>query len=372
MAFPTIPTTAAGRILTANQLDSTATRTFPNLSGLTKNSGDLLIAIVVGYQSSATANAVWSGWTAGWTEFLDYSTTTGMCIGAAYKWSTGSETGTISVTQAATITGDASMILLSIAGAHATTPPEGGAGAQGTTAAADPAAFDPAGWATEDTLWISVVASGMTSGTGSWTATGTTPPTNFTGWVSTAATDTSTVGDCELAVSFRQNTAASEDVGTAGVDTSNARNAAAVIAVRPVPAAAAVPTAVRVSFPTPTTNLTGDQEFRALVRRKEASAPPTDPTVALELWENGSKISDLVTGVAVTSTTGQVVSAPWVATALAAVSGVNVECRVTSAGSSGGTVEVGAIEWNLTRLPGFLPAEPIVLNQAALIRAHYW
>jgi hypothetical protein len=235
VAFPTIPTSGAGRVLTANQLDSTATRTFPNLSGLTKNSGDLLIAIVVGYQSSATANAVWSSWSAGWTEFLDYSTTTGMCIGAAYKWSTGSETGTISVTQAATITGDASMILLSIAGAHATTPPEGGSGAQGTTSAADPAAFNPSGWDVEDTLWISVLGSGLTNISGAWAGTGASGPTNFTGLVRTNATDTSVIGDCEAAVSFRQNATASQDVGTAGVDTSNARNAAAVIAVRPAP-----------------------------------------------------------------------------------------------------------------------------------------
>ena len=71
MAFPTIPTVAAGRILSTLQANTTATRTFPDLSGLTKNSGDLLIAIIVGYQTTATANAAFSGWTSGWTEFLD-------------------------------------------------------------------------------------------------------------------------------------------------------------------------------------------------------------------------------------------------------------------------------------------------------------
>jgi hypothetical protein len=234
MAFPTVPTVAAGRVLSNNQADTTATRTFPSLTGLTKNSGDLLIAIVVAYQSSATANAVWSGWTAGWTEFLDQSTTTGMAIGAAYKWSTGSETGTISVTQAATITGHASMMLLSIPGAHATTPPEGGAIANGTTAAADPAAFDPAGWAAEDTLWIAVGASGETSGTGSWTGV-TAAPTNYTDFASSATADTSTVGQSMAAVAFRQLNAASENVGVFTVDLSNARNSALLIAVRPAP-----------------------------------------------------------------------------------------------------------------------------------------
>lgn len=234
MAFPTIPTVAGGRVLSTNQLNTTATRTFPALSGLTKNSGDLLIAICVCYQSSLTSN-VFSGWSDSFTEFHDSSGTSEMCVGIAYKWSTGSETAAPTVTQGGTVTGDCSMFLLSIPGAHASTPPEAGSRAVGTGSAADPAAFNPTGWDAEDTLWISLVGSGMTSGTGTWTATGTTAPTNYTDRVDTNASDTSTIGDCEAAISFRQLNASSEDVGTAGVDTSNSRNVAVVIAVRPVP-----------------------------------------------------------------------------------------------------------------------------------------
>ena len=143
MAFPTTPTVAGGQILFVNQANATATRTFPDLTGLTKNSGDLLIAIVVGYQSSA-ASGYFSGWTAGWTEFGDFGTSTTMCIGAAYKWSTGSETGTIAVTQVATITGHASMVLLAIPGTHATTPPEAGSYASSTAGTANRSALTPA------------------------------------------------------------------------------------------------------------------------------------------------------------------------------------------------------------------------------------
>lgn len=233
MAFPTIPTVADGRVLVANQANTTAVRTFPDLSGLTKNAGDLLIAICVVYQSSAAAGAVFSGWSAGWTEFKDAGgTTSNMSIGLAYKWSTGSETGTIQVTQAATIVGFASMILLSIPGAHPSTPPEAGAIANGTSGAADPVSFDPSGWAAEDTLWIAVAGSGETSGTGTWTAIAS-APTNYTGLVDTAKADTSTVGECEAAVAFRQLNASAEDVGPFSVDTSNARNSALLIAVRP-------------------------------------------------------------------------------------------------------------------------------------------
>jgi hypothetical protein len=350
MAFPTIPTVAATRVAVANQLNTTATRTFPTLTGFTKDSGDLLIAIVVAYQTSTGTNAAFSGWTGSFTEFHDSATSSTLAMGAAYKWSTGSETGQITVTQAGTITGNASMILLSIPGAHATTPPEAGSRASGTTALANPASFTPS-WAADDTLWISVVGSGEDAATSTWTGNGATAPTNFSGWVDTNAADNSAVGECEAAVSFRQENAASQDVGTAAaVDVSNARNGAFVIAVRPVPAAAAVPTDVRVSFPTPSTDLVGSQEFRALVRRKEATPPGVNPTVAVELWESGAKVADVVTGVAVTSTTGQVASGTWAATAIAGISGANVECKVVSAGSSGGTVEVGAIEWNLNRV----------------------
>lgn len=233
MAFPTIPTVAASRILTANQADTTATRTFPSLTGLTKNSGDLLIAIVVGYQTSGSP--AFSSWGGGFTEFLNVSAGSNMCVGAAYKWSTGSETGTFSVTQAATITGHASLMLLSIAGAHPSSPPEVTGLATGTSAAANPAALTPS-WGAADNLWISLVGDGMTSGTGSWTGTGSTPPTSYGSWADSNTTDNSVVGQTEVGVSFRQLNAASEDVGTAGgVDVSNARNVAVAIAVRPDP-----------------------------------------------------------------------------------------------------------------------------------------
>ena len=235
MTFPTIPTAAAGRVLTANQADTTATRTFPNLSSLTKSSGDLLVAIIVAYQTSTGTNAAFSSWGGGFTEFHDSATSTTMAIGCAYKWSTGSETGTFTVTQAGTITGHASMILLSIPGAHASTPPEAGGRASGTTAAPDPTALNPTGWDVEDTLWIAVVGCGETATTGSFTGVGG-APANYGDAAQTGIT-ADVVGGVDALVAFRQLAAASEDVGTPSVDTSNARNAAMVIAVRPAPTA---------------------------------------------------------------------------------------------------------------------------------------
>lgn len=243
MTFPTIPTVAASRVLTGVQANTTATRTFPSVTGLTKNAGDLLIAICVGYQTSTGSNAAFSAWTAGWTEFHDSATATTLAIGMAYKWSTGSETGTIQCTQAATITGHACFILLSIPGAHASTPPEAGGRASSVDATmADPTSFDPAGWATEDTLWIAVGGDGETSTTSTYTGLAS-APTNYTNYADTGIS-ADAVGGVEGAVAFRQLNAASVDVGTFTADTSLARHAAVIIAVRPAPSVPDAPTGV--------------------------------------------------------------------------------------------------------------------------------
>ena len=236
MPFPAIPT--GGRILTGNQADASGTRTFPSLSNLTKSGGDLLIAIVACYMSSTGAGApggtVFSAWGASFTEFCDQMTTNSstIAIGAAYKRSTGAETGTFTVTQAATVTGHASFILMAIPGPHGSSAPEVGTIANNTAAAADPASFSPS-WGSDSVLWIAVDANGETAITGSWGGTGTGAPTNYGNNVDTATADTSTVGQMELNVAFRQTTASSEDRGTLSThDLSNAKNSALIIAVR--------------------------------------------------------------------------------------------------------------------------------------------
>ena len=234
MAFPTIPTVAAGRVLWVTQTDTSGgTVTSPNLSSLTKNAGDLLIGICIVYDGNST-NAEFSSWGGSFVEFVDQATTTTMGIGCAYKWSDGTETGTFTVTVAGGAAGsDAAFCLLSIPGAHASTPPEGGTIANGTSAAADPGALNPAGWDTEDTLWIAVAGSGETSTTGSFTGVAS-APTNYSDYADSGIS-ADVVGGVEGAVAFRQLNAASENVGAFSVDVSNARNSALLLAVRPIP-----------------------------------------------------------------------------------------------------------------------------------------
>jgi hypothetical protein len=233
MAFPTIPTAGAGRLLSNTNTNPAGTHTSPSLSSLTNNSGDLLIAIVIIYDGNST-NAEFSSWGGGFTEFVDQATTATMGIGCAYKWSTGSETGTFTVTSADTSANDSAFFLLSIAGAHDTTPPEGGTIADGTSTAADPGSFNPGGWDAEDTLWIAVGGSGET-GTGGAYQGISSAPTNYTD-LAVSGISADVVGGVEGAVAFRQLNAASEDVGGFSVDTSNARNSALILAIRPAAA----------------------------------------------------------------------------------------------------------------------------------------
>jgi hypothetical protein len=187
-----------------------------------------LIAICIEYDGNST-NAEFSGWGGSFTEFADQAGTATMAIGAAYKFSDGTETGTFTVTTADTSANDSCMILMAIPGAHTSTPPEAGTMATGT--APDCGSLNPAGWDAEDTLWIAVGASGETSLTGSFTGI-TTAPTNYSGQADSGIS-ADAVGGVEGSVAFRQLNAASEDPGVWTMDTSNARGAALLIAVRP-------------------------------------------------------------------------------------------------------------------------------------------
>lgn len=229
MTFPTIPTSGAGRILATLNTAGGATKTFPDLSSLTKNAGDLLVAIAVEYDGNST-NAEFSSWGGGFTERVDQAGTATMAIGVADKVSTGSETGTFTVTTADTSTNDSVMILLSIPGAHPTSPVEGGTMATGTTAAADVGALSPS-WGAEDTLWIHIGAGGEVSGTGAFTGVEASP-TNYTNEFHSGIT-ADAVGGVNVRVSFRQLNAASDNPGAGTYDLTNARNAALLLAVRP-------------------------------------------------------------------------------------------------------------------------------------------
>jgi hypothetical protein len=233
MAFPTTPTTGANTLIASVQGTATTTHTFGSLTTLDNASGDLLIAVIVLYQASATGNA-FSAWGGGFTEFGDSSSATNpsMAMGCAYKISNGTETGTFTVTSS--ISGRSAMFLMSIKNWHGTTPPEVAFSAATTATAQDPPNLDPPGWGAEDTLWIAVAAGGETSLTGTWTGIAS-APASYTNFAASSIAGGDVIGACQIAVAFRGNNITGENPGSFTTDTSPEIERAATIAVRPAP-----------------------------------------------------------------------------------------------------------------------------------------
>ena len=118
-----------------------------------------------------------------------------------------------------------------ISGQHASSMPVASAEATGTGTAPDPAALNPAGWATEDTLWFAFCSlNGVNATTPRLSA----YPADY----GSGRSDISAGGNGVVqGVARRENATASEDPGAFTSDTSVAWRAA-TIGVRPAPAAA--------------------------------------------------------------------------------------------------------------------------------------
>lgn len=104
-----------------------------------------------------------------------------------------------------------------------------------------------------------------------------------------------------------------------------------------------------IQFAEPVGTLIGSQEFRLLFRKNGGSSTCT---ATVEVRNNGSVVATPVSGVSITSTTGQIVSFT-VDASLFTSNGMNVSLYITTAGGGGSpnnrsVVELGALEWNAT------------------------
>ena len=107
----------------------------------------------------------------------------------------------------------------------------------------------------------------------------------------------------------------------------------------------------RVGFPTPITTppIGVDlQLFRIFVRRTDNSEH--DPSLDVELYENGVFIDTILNNKTITSPIGEQLTGFWNANLLSDSSGAGVELRIVGTASGGppgqrNTVEVGAIVW---------------------------
>jgi len=234
VAFPTTPTVAGNTLLSSTTSPASTTHTFPSLTTLAPQAGDLLIAICLLYTGSTGGSAgdQFSAWGGSFNELADLETTTALdvAIGIATKTAVGGETGTFTVTSATSVK---SVQFLMRIPAGTWKAIENSAATRSVGGVPDPASFDPAGWAAEDTLWIAVYGHSETTTTGS-PPTIDTAPTNFTG-ASIVARVADAVGDITAAVAFRAQNASAQDVGTWTVSNPTRGNGAAVVlAIRPV------------------------------------------------------------------------------------------------------------------------------------------
>jgi hypothetical protein len=96
-------------------------------------------------------------------------------------------------------------------------------------------------------------------------------------------------------------------------------------------------TDLRVTFPTPSGDPYGSQNFRLQVRKTTGSS---NPTVDVSLYQGGSSVATLLNDTSITSDSSQVIQANWTASQLSGTTdGSDVECRIVSTvGQLAGTI----------------------------------
>lgn len=131
-------------------------------------------------------------------------------------------------------------------------------------------------------------------------------------------------------------------------------------------------TDVRVTFPTPTGNPIGAQDFKAWLRK--TTGAPT-PTVDVMLYQGGASVATLLNDTGITSTSGQLVQGNWNASQLTGtLDGSDVECRIVSVTGKtpgampayDGTGQAAAVV-TATITTAITPAKPSTVNSGDLL-----
>lgn len=196
--------------------------TIPTWSCVSTNDADGTdgVTLNIGSPSAGQLVAVWAAADQNHTSIttptgftvLQASADDGTVVTASfYKFATGSEGATVSVGALAGTADDSHWVACKFTFAHASTAPETGTKATGSSVNPDPPSLNPAGWDTEDTLWIVSVG---TASTFTYTE-----PTGY----GNTETDASCSGSTAcIFVSFRTDTSqvASVDPGTATLSSS--------------------------------------------------------------------------------------------------------------------------------------------------------
>jgi hypothetical protein len=148
MAFPTATVSQGLAEVSSSSGDR-------NVTVPTCAAGDLLIAVVSADGNPNFAGTLTTNMTSFVAKAANGTAVTAQCF---YRICDGSETSPWVLNLDASETGTVSFILIPAATWHGTTVPEGVAWVNVDTTNPDPPSLNPAGWGTEDTLWIAVVA----------------------------------------------------------------------------------------------------------------------------------------------------------------------------------------------------------------------
>jgi hypothetical protein len=212
--------------VTETEFDSSATNhnvAMPATVGV----DDLLIVLFV---NTGTSNVTTP---ANWNQLASNSSSDGaggdpdVRFSVYYKKAVGNEDGTtVDFVTSASQRAAAQVYRITFYSWHGTTSPEISAAATGNSNnGPNPASLNPAGWGTEETLWIAACGFGDDDGMGAY-------PAGYGNGQESSASGSG--DDCELNSARRVNTTASEDPGTFDISGSDTENwAAFTIAVRP-------------------------------------------------------------------------------------------------------------------------------------------
>ena len=103
----------------------------------------------------------------------------------------------------------------------------------------------------------------------------------------------------------------------------------------------------RYALEDPSGGITGTQTISVIARKGSNS---NNPTLAVNLYENGSLVQSVVGGTSITSTSGQTVSGTFDASAITNQNNVEIEIVVTGAGGSGSarnSAQFDSIDWTV-------------------------
>ena len=121
-------------------------------------------------------------------------------------------------------------------------------------------------------------------------------------------------------------------------------------------------TKLRVSFPTPPATISGAQQFKVFVKKRNNSGFSTNAIVVLRLYENGVLVSSSGNNTVTSTDSSGLLTYSWSATGRTAS---DIELEVDQTGNANVTLDVYAVEWNAAPHAFVVPNAPASVSGTA-------